>query len=220
MHASSSLLDPPNSVDEDTPDTPERHRAGGRHAYERAPDERINKLASITLLVDPPPGPLGSGVVRSVHQDRHPLVVLFFGRMWFITAGYRQLLRAAPTGPAVRSQFVLAFSGATAAQKGPLWWAGHHRNHHRDSDTERDVHSPLRGFWWSHVGWILCDKYDEIPVDRIKDFARYPELRFVDKYNGIAPWIVGIASYLVAGWAGLTVGFFLSTVLLWHNTFS
>ena len=81
------------------------------------------------------------------------------------------------------------------------------------------MHSPLRGFWWSHVGWILCDKYDEIPVDRIKDFARFPELRFVDKYNGFGPWILGVLSFLYAGWAGVTVGFFLSTVLLWHNTF-
>ncbi len=218
-HASSSLLDPPNSVDEDTFTTPERHRARGRHAYERAPDERINKLASIPFWLIHALALLGLVLFGLSTKTVILCVVLFFGRMWFITAGYHRYFAHRSYKTSRWFQFVLAFGGATAAQKGPLWWAGHHRNHHRDSDTERDVHSPLRGFWWSHVGWILCDKYDEIPVDRIKDFARYPELRFVDKYNGFAPWIVGIASYLVAGWAGLTVGFFLSTVLLWHNTF-
>jgi stearoyl-CoA desaturase (delta-9 desaturase) len=69
------------------------------------------------------------------------------------------------------------------------------------------------------VGWILCDKYDEIPLDRIRDFAKYPELRFVDKWNGLFPWMAAIACFAFAGWSGLFVGFFLGTVVLWHNTF-
>ena len=73
-------------------------------------------------------------------------------------------------------QFVFAFAGLTCAQKGPLWWAGHHRNHHKFSDTRRDIHSPRDGFWWSHVGWILCDKYGETPIAEIKDFAQVPRV--------------------------------------------
>ena len=87
---------------------------------------------------------------------------------------------------------MLAFGGTMASQKGPLWWAAHHRNHHRFSDTERDVHSPRRGFWWSHVGWILCDKYNEADRSQIRDFARYPELRFIDKHDWIGPWTLGV----------------------------
>ena len=107
-----------------------------------------------------------------------------------------------------------------ASQKGPLWWAAHHRNHHRFSDTDRDVHSPRRGFWWSHVGWILCDKYNEADRNQIRDFAKFPELRFIDRHDWIGPWTLGAACFLIGGWSGLLIGFFASTVLLWHVTFT
>ena len=115
---------------------------------------------------------------------------------------------------------MLAFGGGTAVQKGVLWWAGHHRHHHRYSDTERDIHSPRKGFWWSHVGWIVCDKYNETLYDNIKDFAKYPELRWLNKHDWVPPWTLGVACFLIGGWPGLFVGFFLSTVLLWHGTFT
>ena len=85
-----------------------------------------------------------------------------------------------------------------------------------------DIHSPTqKGFWWSHVGWILCDKYAATDYDRIKDFAKYPELAVpeqarLDRPRGRS----GIACYLIGGWSGLLIGFFLSTVLLWHATFT
>jgi stearoyl-CoA desaturase (Delta-9 desaturase) len=146
-------------------------------------------------------------------------VILVWGRTFFITAGYHRYFahRAYKTNRAF--QLLLAVGGASTAQKGPLWWAGHHRNHHRYSDTEVDIHSPLRGFWWSHVGWILCDKYNETPYDKIRDFAKYPEIRFVEKWNGLFPWVLGVASFLIAGWPGLFFSFFMGTVVLWHNTF-
>lgn len=216
METASSLLATPHQDDEPTLTEPRRR---SRHAYRRADDERINKVASIPFWLIHALALLGLVLFGLSTKTVVLCIVLFFSRMWFITGGYHRYFAHRSYKTSRWFQFVLAAGGATAAQKGPLWWAGHHRNHHRDSDTERDIHSPLRGFWWSHVGWILCDKYDEIPVERIKDFHCYPELRFVDKYNGFFPWIVAIASFLYAGWAGLTVGFFLSTVLLWHNTF-
>jgi stearoyl-CoA desaturase (Delta-9 desaturase) len=146
-------------------------------------------------------------------------VVTYFGRMFFITGGYHRYFAHRSYRLNRITQFVFAFGGLTAAQKGPLWWAGHHRNHHKFSDTTRDVHSPRDGFWWSHVGWILCDKYGATPVGDIKDFARYPELRFLNKHNWIGPWSLGVACWLIGGWSGLIVGFFASTVLLWHSTF-
>jgi stearoyl-CoA desaturase (delta-9 desaturase) len=94
-----------------------------------------------------------------------------------------------------------------------------HRDHHRFADTPDDIHSPLKGFWWSHVGWILCDKYSETRLDRIPDFARFPELRWLDKRNWIGSWTLAIATFLAFGVRGLVIGFFLSTVLLWHGTF-
>jgi stearoyl-CoA desaturase (delta-9 desaturase) len=140
--------------------------------------------------------------------------------MFFITAGYHRYFAHRSYRMGRIPQFLMAFGGTTATQKGPLWWAGHHRDHHRHSDTDLDVHSPQKGFWWSHVGWILCDKYAHTNTERIKDFAKYPELRFLDRFNWIGPWMLAIASFLVAGWSGLLIGFFLSTVLLWHATFT
>ena len=76
-------------------------------------------------------------------------------------------------------QFVLAFWAQTSVQKGVLWWAGHHRNHHRFPDRPDDVHSPARrGFFWGHMGWIMTPRYEQTPVEVIRDMAAYPELRW------------------------------------------
>ena len=125
-HASSSLLDRPSPVDEDT--APHRRK---RHAYERAPDERINKLASIPFWLIHALALLGLVLFGLSTKTVVLCVVLFFGRMWFITAGYHRYFAHRSYKTSRWFQFVLAFGGATAAQKGPLWWAGHHRNHHR-----------------------------------------------------------------------------------------
>jgi stearoyl-CoA desaturase (delta-9 desaturase) len=116
-------------------------------------------------------------------------------------------------------QFLMAFGGGTAAQKGALWWASHHRHHHKHSDTPEDVHSPLKGFMWSHVGWILCNKYNETDYNAIKDFAKYPELVWLNKHHWVPPTVLGVACFLAGGWSTLIIGFFLSTVLLYHGTF-
>jgi len=147
-------------------------------------------------------------------------VLLYYARMAGTTIGYHRYAshRGFKTGRIF--QFVLAFWAQTSAQKGMLWWAAHHRNHHKYSDQPEDVHSPQRGFWWSHVGWILCDKYSATDTDAIKDFARYPELRFLDKHDWIPMWALGVTCFLIGGWSGLIIGFFLSNVLLWHSTFT
>ena len=145
--------------------------------------------------------------------------VTYFGRMWVITAGYHRYFSHRSYRLARFPQFVLAFLGTTCAEKGPLWWAAHHRVHHRAADTDADLHSPRKGFWWSHVGWILCDRYGGTDVDEIKDFSRFPELRFLNKHDWIGPWSLGVTCYLIGGWSGLVVGFFASTILLWHTTF-
>ena len=147
-------------------------------------------------------------------------ISLYFIRMFALTGGYHRYFAHKSYRMNRFWQFVMAYLGTTAAQKGPLWWAAHHRNHHRYSDTELDIHSPRRGFWWSHVGWILCDKYNETQTGMIRDFAKYPEIRWIDKHNWIGPWSMGIFCFLVGGWSGLLIGFFGSTVLLWHGTFT
>ena len=189
-----------------------------QHGIERAPDERVNWPASIPfflvhLLV------LMSFVTGVTMTAVVIFLVLYWGRMFFITAGYHRYFAHRSYKLNRGMQFVMAFGGAASAQKGPLWWAGHHRNHHRYSDTDLDLHSPLKGFWWSHVGWILCDKNKDYDPDGIRDFAKYPELRFLTKHDWVAPWATGIISYVIGGWSGLVFGFLGSTVLLWHCTF-
>ena len=145
---------------------------------------------------------------------------LYFIRMFFITGAYHRYFahRAYRLGRVM--QFIMAFGGATAAQKGPLWWAGNHRWHHRFSDTDRDPHSSKRGFLWSHLLWILCKKYNATDYKGIKDFAKYPELMWLNKYYLVPPILLGVLVFLVAGPSGLFCGFFLSTILLYHGTFS
>jgi stearoyl-CoA desaturase (delta-9 desaturase) len=139
--------------------------------------------------------------------------------MFFITAGYHRYFAHRSFKTHRWFQFVLALGGTTAAQKGVLWWAGHHRHHHRYSDTTEDVHSPLKGFWWSHVGWIVCDKFKEVPEKYIEDFSKYPELRWLQKYNLVPPAVLALIVLAIGGWSALFIGFFLSTILLYHGTF-
>lgn len=189
------------------------------HALERDPDERVNWPASIPMFLVHAACLLAL-VTGVTWRSLVLCAVLYFGRMWFITAGYHRYFSHRSYKTSRWFQFVLAFGGGMSAQKGALWWASHHRDHHRFSDTERDVHSPLKGFWWSHIGWILCDKHKGWDPDSIKDFNAFPELRFLTRHDWIPPWTLGVAAYLIAGWPGVVVGFLWSTVLLWHGTFT
>jgi stearoyl-CoA desaturase (delta-9 desaturase) len=163
--------------------------------------------------------PLAAVFVAVTWQDWLLCAVLYVTRMFFITAGYHRYFSHRSYRMGRVAQFLMAFGGTAAVQKGPLWWASHHRLHHRYTDLDDDVHSPRDGFWWSHVGWILSTRYKSTDLSAIKDFASYPELRFVERHSWIGPWVTAIGCFLIGGWGGLLIGFFLSTVLLWHGTF-
>ena len=144
---------------------------------------------------------------------------LWVGRILAITAGYHRYFshRSFKTGRVM--QFLLAFFAQTSSQKGVLWWAAHHRVHHKLSDQPGDVHSPVQNtFWYAHVEWLF-DGTSATRWDKIRDFAKYPELRWLNKYWAVPPVLLAVACTLVAGWPGLFIGFFLSTVLTWHTTF-
>lgn len=163
--------------------------------------------------------PLGALFVVVTWQDWVLCAGLYVSRMFLITAGYHRYFSHRSYRMGRVPQVVTAALATTAAQKGPLWWAGHHRVHHRFTDIDGDVHSPRDGFWWSHVGWILSTRYKRTDGDSIRDFAAYPELRAVDRFHWLGPWALGALCFLVGGWGALLVGFMLSTVLLWHGTF-
>ena len=148
-------------------------------------------------------------------------VALYYVRMFGVTAGYHRYFshRTYKTGRAF--QLFLAFLAQTSAQKGAVWWASHHRLHHKKSDQPGDVHSPvLEGFWWSHVGWILSKEHEETDLSRVQDLAKYPELMWLNKHHLVPPTVLAVAMFLIGGWPALIWGFFVSTVLLWHGTFT
>ncbi len=119
-------------------------------------------------------------------------LALYYTRMFFVTAGYHRYFSHRSFKTSRAFQFVMAFMATMSTQKGVLWWAANHRHHHRYSDTEEDLHSPsLRGFLWSHVGWILSDRYNETRTELIGDFHKYPELRWLNKYHVVPPVILG-----------------------------
>ncbi|MFN0062420.1 MAG: acyl-CoA desaturase [Myxococcaceae bacterium] len=146
---------------------------------------------------------------------------LYFLRMFAITGVYHRYFAHRAYKMSRPLQFLLALLGTTSTQKGPLWWAAHHRHHHRDSDMPNDVHSPLlKGFWFSHVGWILCTKYDETQLNSIRDYAQYPELRWLNRWHLIPPIALAVSLFFIGGFSMLVWGYFVSTVLLWHGTFT
>jgi stearoyl-CoA desaturase (delta-9 desaturase) len=145
--------------------------------------------------------------------------VLLFVRVWGVTAGYHRYFSHRTFKTSRVFQFFLAVLAQSSSQKGVLWWASHHRVHHKLSDQPGDVHSPVQNsFVYAHLGWIF-DGTEETRWDKIRDFAKYPELRWLNKYWAVPPAALALVSFLIAGWPGLFIGFFGSTVLLWHNTF-
>jgi stearoyl-CoA desaturase (delta-9 desaturase) len=158
-------------------------------------------------------------------QPTIPLLLLALGlfviRKFGITGGFHRYFSHRSFKTSRWFQFVLAWLGGMAAQKGALWWAAHHRHHHQHSDQPEDLHSvKQQGFYWAHVGWILAKDYEEYDESRIKDFTKYPELVWLDKWHFVPPISLAVLCYLLGGWAGFLWGFCVSTVCLYHTTFA
>lgn len=161
-------------------------------------------------------------------------VVLYFVRLFSIGGFYHRYFSHKTYQTNRFWQFVFAVVAASCAQRGPLWWASHHRQHHMVSDQHEDAHSPVQhGFWWSHVGWFLSRKHYHYNPERVRDLAKYPELVFLDRYDSLVP-IILFVSLLVAGvllknfapqlgtgpGQMLVWGFCISTIALFHSTVS
>jgi stearoyl-CoA desaturase (delta-9 desaturase) len=145
---------------------------------------------------------------------------LYWLRIFAIGAGYHRYFSHRAYSTSRAFQFILALGSQSTAQKSVLWWTAQHRHHHLHSDTERDLHSPRhRGFWYSHVGWIFARRQNTVDLTKVADFARFPELMWLHRYELVPATALAVLCYLAAGWSGLVVGFFWSTVLVFHATF-
>jgi stearoyl-CoA desaturase (delta-9 desaturase) len=159
-------------------------------------------------------------------------VVLYVGRMFAITGFYHRYFAHRTFRTSRLVQFLFAAVGNTAIQRGALWWAVVHRHHHRHSDQAGDIHSPgLKGFWWSHIGWMTSSRNFPTDYSAIRDFAKYPELVFLNRFDLVVPAIFGLALYSaggalqrffpalgVSGGRFFVWGFFISTTVLLHCT--
>ncbi len=147
--------------------------------------------------------------------------ILYVVRMFAVTGVYHRYFSHKSYKTSRFFQFCLAFLAQTSAQQGAIWWANHHRQHHIFSDTDYDVHSPRRqGFWYAHMGWIFSNEFISHDYKYVKDWEAYPELVWLDKHRYLPAILLGLAVYLGFGLQGLFVGFVLSTVVLYHGTFS
>jgi stearoyl-CoA desaturase (delta-9 desaturase) len=193
------------------------HPTGGNSAWRvaRRVGDNFYKVAFVAIHL--------SALAAFFVEPTEPAVVLgastYFLRMFGVTAGYHRYFAHRSYKTSRWFGFVLALLGCSAAQRGPLWWAANHRTHHLRSDTDDDPHSPVRGFCWAHMTWILHQAPDAPGLVHARDWAKYPELRWLDRLQWVPPTCLLVLCYLVAGWSGVVWGFLVSTVLLYHATF-
>lgn len=161
-------------------------------------------------------------------------IALYVVRMFAVTGFYHRYFSHKAFRTTRFFQFILAVIGASAVQRGPLWWASHHRHHHINSDEIDDAHSPVQhGFLWSHLGWFLSNKHFATQTERVKELAKFVELRFLDRFDVIVPILFALSIYLLGKWLAhdyphlhtnglqlLVWGFAISTVVLYHATFT
>ena len=147
-------------------------------------------------------------------------LVLYWLRIFAIGAGYHRYFSHRAYRTSRVFQFILAFLSQSSAQKSVLWWAAKHRHHHLYSDTQTDIHSPHhKGLIYSHLGWIFARSNDATDLGKVADLARYPELMWLHKHELVPPFVLALLCYAIGGWPGLIIGFFWSTVLVYHATF-
>lgn len=155
---------------------------------------------------------------------------LYFFRVFALTAFYHRYFSHRAYKASRAWQFIFALCAMTAAQRGPLWWAAHHRHHHLHSDTDSDAHSPRAGFLRSHLGWFTDARHFPTDYARVADFAKYPELVFLNRFDALVPAalfaalyaageIIGAGNPAVSGWQFVVWGGCISTVAVYHATF-
>jgi fatty-acid desaturase len=137
----------------------------------------------------------------------------------------------------------LAILATCSAQDSPPHWVAVHRQHHQFADEDQDPHSPLKSFFWAHMGWLLM-KTEEMRrhtlIERYaKDIARDPFYAWIERHNNwtkivLFTWLgffaVGFAVVSLPGGSlpdaaqfGLSLliwGGALRTVFVWHTTWS
>lgn len=136
-----------------------------------------------------------------------------------ITLGWHRLVSHRSFQVPKWLEYVLVFCGTLSVQGGPIWWVGLHRHHHLYSDQNNDHHDSNKGFWWSHMGWMLYDVPAEEESQRFtKDIADDPVYQFLDNYFLPIQIALAVVLYLIGGWPFVVWGIFVRLVAVWHCT--
>ena len=173
-----------------------------------------------------------------------PAYFYFFGWDWFIfgvfmfyypatglsiTVGYHRLFSHRSHEASWPLVLFYSIFGAGAFQNSIIEWCSDHRNHHKSTDSDDDPYSASRGFWYSHMGWILIEQ-DKFQNDfsNVKDLEQSKIIRWqhrniflIGAFSGIiAPALLG---YLIGGVSsaigGLVWGGLVRLVFVHHGTF-
>ncbi|WP_036477095.1 fatty acid desaturase [Myxosarcina sp. GI1] len=120
-------------------------------------------------------------------------------------------------------EYILVTIGALALQGGPIFWVAGHRLHHAHAEVDdKDPHSANKGFWWSHMLWLIYQKPEFFEYESYKKYA--PDIDRVPYYrwlNSNFVWLqvaLGLLLFAVGGWSFVIYGIFLRSVVLWHST--
>ncbi|MDX1670371.1 MAG: fatty acid desaturase, partial [Limnobacter sp.] len=144
-----------------------------------------------------------------------------------ITAGYHRLWAHRAYKANVVVRFILLFFGTLATQNSVFVWASGHRRHHRHVDHEdKDPYSASRGFWFSHMGWMVRD-YNSNKEDfsNIPDLLKDPMLQFQHKHYAVLALggnfgLAFLLGYLLGDlWGVVLLGGLFRLVWCHHTTF-
>ena len=154
-------------------------------------------------------------------------VVYYFLTGFGITGGYHRLWSHRCYSARTPLRLILAFVGAGAVQGSIRFWSSKHRAHHRWTDTKKDPYDALRGFFFSHLGWMVFNQ-DPKKIGRtdISDLDADPLVVWQHKNYGktllMAAWVFPMC---VAGlgwgdwWGGLVYAGIIRACFVQQATF-
>ncbi|KAJ8755899.1 hypothetical protein K2173_024444 [Erythroxylum novogranatense] len=118
-------------------------------------------------------------------------------------------------------EYLFAYCGVLALQGNPIDWVSTHRYHHQFCDSERDPHSPIEGFWFSHMSWL----FDTNSVvercggpNNVGDLEKQPFYKFIQDTYILHPFALAVLLYACGGVPFLVWGMGVRTIWVYHIT--
>jgi fatty-acid desaturase len=151
-----------------------------------------------------------------------------FAILWWVAGslgvglGYHRLLTHRGFKTPRWLEYLLTFCGTVALQSGAISWVTTHRLHHAFTETDKDPHSPIKGLYWAHIGWIFqgtAQTQSEATMNRYSpDLMKDPVHRFMNKYYWVSSVLVAAVLLAIGGWTMVLWGVALRIVWGWHAT--